>query len=335
MFTKRSLFLKKHSRRVLIFKHAFPVFAFLLATTIAVWPLLTPDKERFDLPLQKTNSNTPSVDMENVRFHAQDEKKRTMTVTSDSVKEVDAQQAVARLERPLAVYSLSDDDVLTALTDYALAYQKDEYFWFENPVKSTTKSGYTAYTSHVKATFSGILDSEKEIKISGPAGSLTAQGFHLQDKGNLIDFKGKTNTKIKSEKGLMTVNTTNGLNINRMNKTITAKENVSVLHQENILTADMAILYYTDETKGRIQKIVATGNVILTKGKNKITGDKGIYNPLTEEMEMMGNVYLYQGASFVTADRATLDMKTGKSQLINKHQGQRIKGTLTPNDFKQ
>ena len=73
MFTKQSLFLKQHARRVLIFKHALPVFAFLLATLIIVWPLLTPDKERLDLPIQKSTSKTPSVDMEKIRFYAQND----------------------------------------------------------------------------------------------------------------------------------------------------------------------------------------------------------------------------------------------------------------------
>ena len=73
----------------------------------------------------------------------------------------------------------------------------------------------------------------------------------------------------------------------------------------------------------------------LDNGKNKIKGDNGEYNPLTENMFMKGNVRLYQGSSFVRADSATLNMKTGESKLENQQKGGRIKGTLSPNDLKK
>ncbi|MBQ3695894.1 MAG: hypothetical protein II938_02870 [Alphaproteobacteria bacterium] len=334
MFTKRSLFLKKHARRVLIFKHALPVFAFLLTGLIIVWPLLTPEKERFDLPIQKSDIKTPSVDMENVRFHAQDDKNRTVTVTAESVKEIQPEGQVARLEKPIGVYTLADGDILTNKTTYGLAYQTDKYFLFNQPITTTSKSGYIAHSQHVKATYDGVLDSDYPVDIKGPAGTLNAHGMHLEDKGNLIDFKGKTNSKINLKQGKMTVRTADGLYINRVHKTVTGKKNVYIKHEENTLTADKVILYYTEDKNNRIQRIDAMGHVVLDNGKNKITGDQGTYNPLTEVMEMTGNVRLYQGKSFVVGEKATLNMKTGESHLLTKEQKGRIKGTLDPTDLK-
>ncbi len=335
MFTKRSLFLKKHARRVLIFKHALPVFAFLIVGVIVVWPMLTPEKERFDLPVQKSDLKSPSVDMENVRFFAHDDKERTMTVTAKSVKEIDSAHQIARLEKPKGVYTLSDKDTLTGTTSYGLAYQKDKYFAFNQPIKATTKSGYTANATHVKATYDGVLDSSHKVDIKGPAGTLVAEGFTLKDKGNQISFKGKSKAKINSEEGVIDLTSKDGIYINQLNKTIEAKKEVKIIQKENILTADTVLLYYTEDKQNRVQKIEATGNVTLTDGTNKITGDKGFYHPVTEEMEMTSNVRLYQGGSFVTADKATLNMKTGESKLINKQQGERIKGTLSPDDLKK
>lgn len=334
MFTKRSLFLKKHARRVLIFKHALPVFAFLLAAIIIAWPLLTPDKERFDLPIQKSDLKTPSVDMENVRFHSHDDKNRTITVTALSVKEVKPEGQVARLEKPTALYTLADGDFLTNETAYALVYQEAKYFLFTQPITTTSKSGYTINSQHVRATYDGVLDSKHPVQIQGPEGKLNAQGFHLKDKGNLIDFKGETDSQVKYKEGIITIKTTNGLYLNRLKKTLTGKENVRIRHEENLLTADTAILYYTEDKKDRVQKITAFGHVVLDNGKNKITGEQGEYNPLTEEMEMTGNVKLYQGSSFATGEKATLNMKTGESHLLTGKQKGRIKGTLNPNDLK-
>lgn len=335
MFTKRSLFLKKHTRRVIITKRTLPIFAFFLATLIIVWPLLTPDKERFDIPLQKSDLKTPSVDMENVRFFAHDPKNQIVTVTSETVKEIDSVKKIARLEKPIGTYVTSDGDILTSKTSYGLAYQNDKYFLFDQPITTTSKSGYIANSSHVKATYEGVLDSNHNVQISGPDGQLSAEGFHLKEKGNLIDFKGRTVSSIKLKDGLMDVKTSNGLYLNRTQKTITGKKDVYIKQQENILTADTVILYYTEDKNNRVQKIEAIGNVILDNGKNKIKGDRGIYNPLTEEMEMTGNVLLYQGKSFASGEKATLNMKTGKSQLQNKNKNGRIKGVLSVNDFKK
>ena len=318
MFTKQSLFLKRHARRVLIFKHTLPIFAFLLTVLIIVWPLLTPDKERFDLPIQKSDIKTPSVDMENVHFFAQDDKDHTMMVSAQSVKEIDPTQQIARLESPVGIYTLANKDVLTSKTVYGLAYQQDKYFFFDQPITTTTKSGYIAHSKNVKATYDGVLDSDTSIDISGPDGQLTAEGFHLEGKGNLIDFKGKTNSKIKQEKGFVRIKTENGLYLDRNKKTLTGKKNVQIFHQETTLIADTVVLYYTEDKKNRVQKIQAIGHVTVDNGKNKITGDEGIYNPLTEEMEMVGNVRIYQGKSSVSAEKATLNMKTGESQLQNK-----------------
>ena len=51
-------------------------------------------------------------------------------------------------------------------------------------------------------------------------------------------------------------------------------------------------------------------------------------------MEMVGDVHLYQGKSFVVGEKATLNMKTGESHLLMKEQKGRIKGTLNPSDLK-
>ena len=335
MFTKRSLFLKKHTRRVLIFKHALPIFAFLLTGIIIAWPLLTPEKERFDLPIQKSNTKIPSMDMENVRFFAQDNKNQTMSVKAETVKEIDSEQQIARMEKPVGVYTLSDGDILTSNTSYGLVHQKDKYFFFDQPVTTVSKSGYTANSKNIKATYDGIIDSDTTIKIVGPAGKLKAQGVHLQNKGNLIDFKGKTNSQIKLKDGIMTITTANGLYMDRTQKTVTGKKDVHVRHEKNLLTADTVVLYYTEDKNNRVRKIQAKGNVVLDNGQNKITGDYGEYDPLSEEMEMIGNVRLYQGNSFVEGQKAILNMKTGESRLLNTKQQDRIKGTLSPNDLKR
>ena len=181
----------------------------------------------------------------------------------------------------------------------------------------------------------GVLNSDYSVTISGPDGALIAQGFHLTDKGNLIDFKGKTDSKIKQKGIWLYIKTEDGLHLDRIKQTLIGKKNVQIRHQENTLTADSVTLYYTNEKDNRVKQIYASGQVVLDNGRNKITGNEGRYNPLTEEMEMIGNVRLYQGKSFVTADKAILNMNTGESHLQNNSDSARIKGSLLPSDLKK
>ena len=335
MFTKRSLFLKKHSRRVFIVKHTLPVFAFLFAALIVAWPAFKAEKEKFDMSIQKTNLKTPSIDMENVRFFAHDDKNRVLTMSAEAVKEIDPSNRLVRMNKPVAVYTLADGDVITSQTPYGLAYQNDEYFLFEEKMTSQSQSGYTAHTKGVKATYSGVVDSRHSVEISGPAGSLKAEGMHLEKKGNFAHFLGHNILKIKSEQGQFDITTEDGVIVDQAKKIIVGKKDVLVIHNENHLTADKITLYYRKNAKDKVKKIIAEGKVTVDNGKNKITGDKGEYDPMTEKMKMSGNVCLYQGDSFVNSDEATFDMKTGQSDLKIDQPGGRVKGRLSPSDLKK
>ena len=63
------------------------------------------------------------------------------------------------------------------------------------------------------------------------------------------------------------------------------------------------------------EKVVAEGNVLINNGKQKMTGDKGIYTPTTKKVLMEGNVILSQGNNQVKGDKATLNLLTGESDL--------------------
>jgi hypothetical protein len=62
MFTPRLFKIKRYSRRVLVFKRSLPVFAFLLASLMLVWPVLIAEqKEQFSVAVKtdKKNKGTP------------------------------------------------------------------------------------------------------------------------------------------------------------------------------------------------------------------------------------------------------------------------------------
>ena len=342
MFTPRLFKLKKHTRRVLICKRSLPVFAFLLASLMMVWPLLFAEqKEQFSLAISSGKKMSDAkVDMEDVRFFSQDKKKQPLTRTAPRVLETDPDNELITLYKPTATYVLSSGVILVSKTSSGLIDKPNETMTFEDTVISTTDTGYKAVSSKIFCkNREGIVSGSALVTITGPTGKLKAAGFNLYNKGDNIDFTGHTDTTLFSKDGDIRIRSEDGLRINQIPQTVTAIQKVNVTQQDKIITADkMVLTYFTKEQNpnNRVKQIEAFGHVTAESKGSKITGNTGLYDPQKGTITMTGNVVLYQGASHVTGDKAVLDLNTGESTLTpgKKQTSKRVKGTLVPADMK-
>ncbi|MBQ8557285.1 MAG: LPS export ABC transporter periplasmic protein LptC [Alphaproteobacteria bacterium] len=298
MFTLRLLKLKIHSRRVSVFKRLLPIFAFLLASVMIIWPALVEQKDKFAslTPSQQSikNSNT---DMESVRFFSRDNNQNPITVIAQTVKEADTSRQIISLDKPQAQYVMSDGIVLQGNTSYGLAFQKDKYLYFEEQVNATTDNGYQAFSEKVVCDYNaGTIGSEQDVFVKGPAGMIKANGFYISDRGNYLHFKGFTDTllfhqeKIKDEISALDfshqksylnendknvfITSENGIIINQSDKTMTALKNVNIQQNNNLLEAQKVVLYYTKNEYGKtiIQKVTAQDNVVAVQGTQRVSG---------------------------------------------------------------
>lgn len=342
MFTRRLLKIKIHSRRVFIFKRSLPIFAFLLAGVMIVWPQLSEQKDKFTVrQAPQEVLKGAEVDMSQVRFFSQDEKNRPMTVVAVSVQETDPEQKIITLNEPVATYTMENKTILTSKSAYGLVFQKEEYLYFEDKVDTHSDNGWRVQSEKVMYDYKeGTLESDAVVVVSGPDGHLTAQkGFFILDKGSEITFKGKTDTLITSQPEKIKITSDNGMVINQVNKTMTAQKNVTVKQVTYTITADKMILYYKDKIKGqsRIEKIEALGNVVADNKQQKISGQKGVYNPQTGIIEMTEQVVLSQGQNKAYGAKARLNLRTGLSSLTSEKtldKPARVKGQLIPSTLK-
>ncbi len=343
MFTPRLFKIKMHTRRVLIFKRTLPVFAFFLAALMIAWPTLLSQKEQFALAV-KTNKNqaTSDVDMERVRFFAQDRKNQPLTVTAPKVRETDPERQIVTLFEPVAVYKMQSGVTLNARTTYGLAFQKEEYLYFEEEVTATTDTGYTARATRILCDYNiDKMESESPVFVDGPTGRLHAEGFVIYNKGNNIDFKGETDTLVYSVEGNIHVQSEDGLLIDQVPQTITARKNVVITQNDKTITADKAVMVYNTSSQNmdnRIARLDVMGHVSVTSPTHKMTGDKGMYDPRSETLQMTGNVVLYQGPNRLEGESAVVNLKTGESTLVprqnpNTNQPERIRGQLLPSSL--
>lgn len=94
------------------------------------------------------------------------------------------------------------------------------------------------------------------------------------------------------------------------------------------LTADFAT--QADGSRG-LDTVTATGTVTIKTARETITGAKGVYRAATQTAELTGNVVITQGKNRLQGSRATVDMKTGVSQLYGSaSEGGRVTGVFYP-----
>ena len=262
MFTLRLLKIKIHSRRVFMFKRCLPIFAFLLASTMLVWPAFVEEKEKFSVAVPSLNvKQGGGVDMEGVQFFSKDKRNNPLSVVAETVQEIDAAKKILKLNNPKAVYQTSDGMKLTSISPYALAFQNEKYLYFEDEINTSTDTGYEAISTKVVYDYDkNTISSDNDVFIKGVAGMLQAKGFFVTNKGEKIDFKGKTKTLLfekekeisavakldfknqdayfKRNKNNILITSENGLIVDQALNTITAVQNAHIYQKSDHIRAE-------------------------------------------------------------------------------------------------
>lgn len=97
-----------------------------------------------------------------------------------------------------------------------------------------------------------------------------------------------------------------------------------VAQGEMKLTAQQVLVFYGQDNRG-IQRVEATGDVVLVNGPDAAQGDKADYSIDTGVIVMTGNVLLTQGANALTSEKMTVNLTSGTAQMVG-----RVKTVLNP-----
>lgn len=89
---------------------------------------------------------------------------------------------------------------------------------------------------------------------------------------------------------------------------------VLAIQGEMRLSADTVRVQYKTDNSG-IERLFATGNVLLVNALDAAAADEAIYTIDTGEVIMMGNVQLTQGKSTFSAPKMVVDLKTGLGKM--------------------
>ena len=321
MFTLRLLKIKIHSRRVFMFKRCLPIFAFLLASLMIIWPAFVKEKDKFSVAVPSLNQTSGNgVDMEDVKFFSKDRRDNPLTVVAKTVQEIDSAKKVLKLNTPKATYTTADNIVLTSVSPFALAFQNEKYLYFEKDILTTSDTGYEALSQKVTYDYdTNTITSDSPVFVKGTAGMLKSEGVIVTNKGEHINFKGKTKTLMfetekkvsqvkdfsfdkqdeyfKKNKNHTLITSENGLIINQAQNTITALKNAHIYQKKENIKAEKLILTYKKDAYNNNQIVKAEGykNVqALQEGKTIKAEEMILYKDKTEALRVLNPLKSYK-----------------------------------------
>lgn len=90
--------------------------------------------------------------------------------------------------------------------------------------------------------------------------------------------------------------------------------NVLVTQGEMRLTANEIRVEYFADGKG-IEKLIATGKVLLVNASDAAEADAAVYTIASGEVVLTGNVLLSQGLTAISAERMVIDLIAGTGRM--------------------
>ena len=91
--------------------------------------------------------------------------------------------------------------------------------------------------------------------------------------------------------------------------------NVVVDQGDLRLTAARTTVAYTNDGGLKIQRIDATGGVVVTRGNERASGSAGVYDFNRRVIVLAGGVALRRGSDTLNGGRLTMDLKSGISTV--------------------
>ncbi len=189
--TKRSLANRRHTVRWT--KRLLPVVAMLLLASVALWPQISAqfDKARISYRKGGLSADLQAGKLLWVRYRGQDARNRPYTVTADEAVQDGAERINLMMPKGDVVSENGSwtygESVHGVYRQHAglLDMSGDVVLYRDNGVTMRTQSAAMDLKQ-------GAAAGNEPTHAEGPFGTLDSQGFALMDKGDVIQFDGKS-----------------------------------------------------------------------------------------------------------------------------------------------
>lgn len=97
--------------------------------------------------------------------------------------------------------------------------------------------------------------------------------------------------------------------------------NVEITQADLTMRAARTTMAYTDAGTLQIERIDATGGVVVSRGNERASGDAAVYDFNRKIITMAGNVALRRGTDTLNGGRLVIDLNTGISNIDGRSSG--------------
>ena len=175
-------------------KVLLPALATALVLLIIVWPQISPTDERFRIGVSSISlEEADRLSMLNPRFDGIDERDRPYSVTADLAVQDTGNDDLIDLELPKADLTMEDGTWLAVMAKAGRYHRKAETVDLLGDVVMFHDEGFEVKTdiAHVDLK-AGTAEGDQPVEAQGPSGTLTSEGFRVEDRGERIFFTGQS-----------------------------------------------------------------------------------------------------------------------------------------------
>lgn len=185
---------------VAVFKRLLPLAALGLLATIALWPEFESAADRGRVAFRRVADARPdALHILNPRYQGVDEQNRPYNVTAERALQSGQEERV-QLEAPRADLLLADGGWVYLEARQGLYDREANRLDLAGQVTIHHDDGTQFVTEQARLDVKGgHAEGDVPVAAQGPFGTLTAEGFRLRDRGQVVIFTGRARTVLEGQ----------------------------------------------------------------------------------------------------------------------------------------
>ena len=190
----------RYSRRVALLKLALPAIGGSLLLMVVAWPRIAPLFDRFRFAAIDLREER-ELRMINPRYAGTDREGRPFVVTAAVGRQVPQRDDVMELDQPVANLQSHSGAKIVVTADSGVYQTQTQFLDMFGKVTVNHENGSTFVTTGARLDAANdAAEGHSPVEGHGPQGDVSAQGFQIIDKGDIVNFTGQSNLLLKSTK---------------------------------------------------------------------------------------------------------------------------------------
>jgi lipopolysaccharide export system protein LptC len=189
-----------YSRRVALMKLALPAIGVFLLLLVTIWPRVAPlfDRLRFAaIDLREARE----LRMINPRYAGTDRTGHPYVIVAAVGRQVPARDDLMSLDKVRADLKSHSGATIVVTADSAVYQTQTQFLDMFGNVTLVHQNGTTLVTQSARLdAANNAAEGHDPVEGHGPSGDIKSQGFEVIDKGDIVNFTGKTDLWLKGSK---------------------------------------------------------------------------------------------------------------------------------------